>query len=253
MEQRSVLRNVSQFVRNAYQRAQIDRQPTAIFFWNETIRASTADDTEIVVGRAVAVRRSGRISRVQGQNLYDEFADLKLSYQTDDEESGGTNDKDTFYLYPMDALSDIESSGNIRRSTVESKVYKKTLALTYLSGTENKTEDSGDIETYTFQMKDQGGVTWKAGMAYGFEFANIELPHGYIFGQNYSTSFSDPVREAGTLVFDVGRNNGQGMNSSGAAAGLGSRTSIAVYSLRPDTSGNLAAQKVGDSEIPTAQ
>ena len=46
MEERSVMQNVNQFIRSAYQRAQIDRQPVSVYFWNETLRdASNADET----------------------------------------------------------------------------------------------------------------------------------------------------------------------------------------------------------------
>ena len=250
MEDKGVMQNVNSFIRAAYQRAQVDRQPTAVFFWNETLRGSTVDDNEIVIGKAVAVRRAGRLSRVQGAFLYDEFADLEQTYSTDDEEGGGVNQENSIFLYPMDDIGEIESSTTLRRSTVEGKVYKRPIALSYLSGPENKTLDSGEVHPYAFKLVEQGGVTWEAGMAYGFEFAELKLPHGFIFGQNYSTSLGSPVRDAGSLVFDVGKNDGSGMVSS---AGLGNRKSVSVYSLRPDTSGNLKAQKVGDSENPTNQ
>ena len=185
------------------------------------------------------------MSLVRGQFLYDEFADLDQTYPTDQDSGNSANSANSIYLYPMDNLGDIESNGTLRRSTVEGKVYLQTLALSYLTGTANKTEDSGNLETFAFKVEDAGGVTWRTGMAYGFEFANIELPHGFIFGQNYSTTLSNPVRDAGVLVFDVGRNDGNGMESA-------SVKSITVYSLRPNSSGNLAAQRVGDSKNPSS-
>jgi hypothetical protein len=248
MADRGVMENVNSFVRAAYQRAQIDRQPTAIYFWNETIREATEYETEVVVGKAVAIRRYGRVSQVQGQYLYDEFADLNLTYQTDNEENAGS-DENTMYLYPIDSLSEIESSSQLKRSTVSGKVFKRNITPLYLS-TENGTLEgasgSGEIETYAFKIIDAGGVTWEAGNAYGFEFARIELPHNYIFTSAYSSSAKDPVREAGTMVFDVGYNSG-----SGAQGGTGSRTSVSVYNLRPGQSGNLSAQQVGQSDNPT--
>ena len=66
MEERSVMDNVNQFVRAAYQRAQIDRQNVVVYFWNETIKNETADSFAVVVGKAIAVRihtRSRRILR----------------------------------------------------------------------------------------------------------------------------------------------------------------------------------------------
>lgn len=272
MAERGVLDNVNALVRAAYQRAQIDRQPTAIYFWNETLRAADDDRTEIVVGKAVAIRRQGRITRADGQYLYDEFADLNLSYQTDDStsgsasagEGGGDSRKNTMYLYPIDRLSDIEDTTQLKRSIVDQKVYGKELTPLYLSGENgvltaldaNGTklsdvpsgETQGALKVYAFKVEDAGGVTWQAGMAYGFEFARLELPHGYIFGSSYATDVADPIRPAGTMTFNVGLNQGNGVSGS---SGLGTRTAVTVYSLRPDASGNLAARSVGQSSDPT--
>jgi len=247
MEEKGVMQNVNTFVRAAYQRAQIDRQPTAVFFWNETLRTATADDNEIVVGKAVAVRRSGRISDVQGQFLYDEFADLDQTYPTDQDEKS-RNSENAIYFYPLDKLSDIESATGLKRSKVEGKVYQKKIGITYISGDDGKELDGAALYTYAFKVSDAGGVSWKPGMAYGFEFASIELPQGYIFGQNYKKSYSDPVQEAGTLVFHVGENSGNGMASG---SGTGSRTSVLICSLRPGSDGALAVHQVGSSTDPS--
>lgn len=256
MAERGVMDNVNSLIRAAYQRAQIDRQPTAIFFWNETLRSADDDNTEIVVGKAVAVRRHGRLTQVQGQLLCDEFADLNLSYQTDDSsseggEGGGDGRSNTMYLYPMDRLADIADSTRLKRSVVFQKVVGRKETPLYLSadnGVLTDESDGGEIKTYAFKIQDAGGVQWKTGMAYGFEFARIELPHGFIFGSSYSTEVQNPVREAGTMTFNVGYNSGNGVSSS---SGLGSRTSVTVSSLLPDTSGNLTAKSIGQSSDPT--
>ena len=69
MEERGTMQNVNEFIRSAYQRAQIDRQPVNVYFWNELLREKTEDDTPIVVGKAVAVRRAGRLSDVTSVDL----------------------------------------------------------------------------------------------------------------------------------------------------------------------------------------
>ena len=66
-------------------------------------------------------------------------------------------------------------------------------------------------------------------------------------GGSYASSSGDPVKPAGSLVFDVGYNKGGGMSYNGTVG----RDSIAIYALRPDTSGNLTATKVGDTAKPT--
>ena len=265
MEEKGVFRDVNALIRAAYQRAQIDRQPTAVVFWNETLRGDddVVGENMIVVGHAVAVRRAGRLTEVASDLLLDEFSDLELSYQTDDDaDGGGGTSRADMYLYPMDNLSEVEQSSSIRRSLVETKVYGRKSTPVYLTGTKAESvaspengaynPGSGDIYVYGFKLKDQNGVSWKAGMAYGMEFAHVVLPHGYFFGQGstYSTSSDDPVREVGTLVFDVGYNAGNGM-SSGTQGGLMSRTSIPVSAFRLGSSGMLEPKKIGDSAKPT--
>lgn len=246
METKGVMRDVNMFIRAAYQRAQIDRQPTAVFFWNETLRGENDDPDEsaIVVGRAVAVRRSGRITKVRSNLLFDEFADLDLSYTPsggeDEGEESGSSQKANMFLYPMDDISDMKK---IQRTCVETKVYGFSERPLCLSGTRSDNfssgssgESSGKHTIYGFKISGRNDVDWKPGKAYGFEFAHIELPHGYIFGSSYKSSSRDPVQSAGALAFDVGNCDG---------------TSIEVYALRQGESGDLSAKSIGKTEKPT--
>lgn len=245
MEERGVMENVNSLIRSAYQRAQIDRQPVAVYFWNETLRSRTDSDNEIVAGRAVAVRRYGRITRKQGTFLIDEFADLDQVYQTDEDETGGSAEKSLMYLYPMHSLDDIQDSSNLKRSSVRTRVYDKGDMPNFLSG--NKTDWTADerVPAWAFYVQNANNVDWKPGMAYGFEFIHLELPHNYIFGSSYSRNVDSPVKGAGTLVFDVGVNKGGGLNKGGV---LG-RKSISVMSLR-QKGADLEAVKVADSDNP---
>ena len=251
MAERGVMQNVNYFVKAAYQRAQIDRQPTVIYFWNETLREATDYESEIVVGKAVAVRRNGRITKIDGQFLYDEFADLNMTYQTSEEENSSSDKANSMFLYPVDRLSSL-ADGSVRRSVVDGKVHEKELTPLYLSQGQNLSitdeSESGRIKTFAFKIFDQGGVTWQAGMAYGFEFARIELPHNFIFGSSYSKSKDNPVEEVGSLVFDVGYNAGDGV--SGGTMGS---YSIQLSSLRPNSSGLLSAESIGQSDDPTRE
>ena len=253
MEERGVIQNVNTLVRAAYQRAQIDRQPTAVFFWNETIRGRSAEENEIVVGHAVAIRRHGRLSNVKNSLLVDEFGDLNLSYPTEsDEESEGT-ERDQIYLYPMDDLKELASNNTLKRSLVRGKVYSAEETVMFLSGKSadvgaNEAETANKLPAWAFYMEENGGVTWKPGMAYGFEFVNLTLPNGYVFGSGssvYSTSIESPVRMAGTLVFKPGVNSGNGRNSNGTVG----RSTIVVSSLRPKGA-QLECVKVGETDSP---
>lgn len=249
MEERGVMQNVNSLVRTAYQRAQIDRQPVAVYFWNEMIRDETDDQHEIVVGKAVAIRRYGRFSDVRQGMLIDEFADLNLTYQaqTDDENGGGVHKGSSFYIYPMEDLGVIENSSALKRTTVEGKVRSAPDSVVFLSGakSDNTTDEQIPAWGFVISSEDKGGVQWKPGMAYGMEFMQVELPHNYIFGTDRPTSIESPVKEAGTLVFDVGVNSGGGLTKGGTTG----RNSITVSSLRPNGA-SLKVQAVGQSEDP---
>ena len=254
MEERGVMQAVNSFVRTAYQRAQIDRQPVAVYLWNETIRGSSDTENEIVVGRAVAVRRYGRFSAKRGNVLVDEFADLNLTYQTqvEQEDGGGSSSSQvsSMFIYPMGKPSDVMSSTSLRRTLVEGKVRESSENVRFLSKDVDTDlvgeEDKMKIPAYGFVIQDAGGVSWKAGMAYGMEFLQLELPHNYIFGSQYSQKVENPFTGAGTIVFDVGVGNGGGLITGGSTG----RNTIEVNSLRPDGSGGLRAKSVATSENP---
>lgn len=93
MTVRGVRSNVASLVQSAQQRAAIDHVRTAVFFYNELLRAGDQDRSDVVVGQAVAVRATGRISLVGNSSsvaregasnsskfLFDEFADLERTY-----------------------------------------------------------------------------------------------------------------------------------------------------------------------------
>ena len=248
MEERGVMQNVNAFVEAAYERAQIDRQPTAIYFWNETLRAASDDETELVVGKAVAVRRQGRLSRVSGNLLFDEFADLNLVYKTsgDDDSSEGADAADkenTMYLYCLDNMG--SSQVQVKRSIVSNKVRKDSLNEQYMQGLPTDNAGSGAIESWGFEkVGDDDSVNWKAGSAYGFEFAELTLPANYIFGSSYSQNVDAPVAGKSTMTFSVGRNDGS--NTTGAQV----NGSITVYALRPSSSGSLSPVRVNTADNP---
>ena len=248
MEERGVMQNVNTLVKAAYERAQIDRQPTAIYFWNETIRAESQDENEIVVGHAVAVRQHGRISRVDGGDLVDEFGDLERVFPKEGNAGNGgagtgTSQQNTMYLYQLDSLG----SGNVqvKRSIVSSKVVPKTKAEIYLQIGKLPSDSvgNGQMDAWAFKVEDPNGATWKVGSSYGLEFAEITLPRNYIFGSGYSKNVEQPEQDAGTMAFTVGRNTGSG--AQGGAIG-----SVTVYSLRPDGSGGVKAVKVATNDNP---
>lgn len=244
MEERGVIQNVNQFIRSAYQRAQIDRVPVQVYFWNETLREESDTDTLIVVGRAVAVRRAGRLSRVQGDFLYDEFGDFEHDEDEDEEassQSGATQEGNGMYLYCMDNAG---RGGQFQRSVVAQKPKKPSGQVEPLL---DGTSFGKDMEAYAYVVMPggRGECQWATGSSYGFEFAEIQLPHNFIFGTAYSSRINNPVEEVTVLSFKVSGNSG-----SGSTDGTTGANTIQISSLRPDASGNLAPQKVAISDPP---
>lgn len=234
MEERGVIDNANQFVRAAYQRSLIDRQPVAVYYWNETLRKADSDAQAVVVGKAVAIRRCGRISRVDSTHLYDEFSDLIV------DESGDSDDSSSSTLSQSAAgagtfvykLNGDESSP--QRTTVYEIPSIRTLTI-QIPGN----DDSEKLKCYTYEIKDPGGVSWKAGDAYGFEFASLQLPHGFLFGSSWDRA-AGGVTSPQALLF-----KGQ----SGAAG----NDTLQISSLRPGKSGSIEALPVGTTTSPTQE
>ena len=245
MEERGVMENVNHFIRAAYRRAQIDRQPVAVYFWNQTLREETDTEPIIVAGRAVAVRRAGRVSRFFDPYIFDEFGDLekeRLVVSGDDEDddnanSGSTDNDNLVPLYKM----------NSKTSNDRSLVSQTT---------KNVTEDNrdvllstGDVKSipcYAYVLNDAGSVEWHTGDAYGLEFAEIQLPHGYLFENDYNKSPREKINKYITMWFDVSVNTGDGADQEASDT-----STIQVYSLRPGESGELEVLKVDTTDKPT--
>jgi len=251
MQERAVLTNVNQFIRAAYQRAQIDRLPVSVYFWNETLRLGSDDQggVDVVVGKAVAVRRSGRITGVQGSYLTDEFGDLRFSrmISEDDEEDVNEASKSSsdggMYLYRLKSDTSAHGSRSRVSETTTARPTSEPLLAWSGSGTqENAALKSGDIDAYAFEVLDGTQGNWRVGDAYGFEFADITLPHGYLFGSAYSRSLSSPIAGESMMRF-----NPVGEDSS---AGSGGDT-ITIYSFAAGSGGGSVTTKaVGTSTSP---
>lgn len=249
MEERAVMQNVNTIIRAAYQRAQIDRQPAAIFFWNETRRSRTDLENEIVVGRAVAVRRHGRFSTVNGSFLVDEFADFNQTYPVDGDPLGkDVNERSLKFVYPMDDIMSVGSG--FKRSLVQDKVFEQSETVIFLSDVKSEAKGKGQaapvIPAWGFKLEDAGGVSWHQGMAYGFEFADITLPDNYIFGANFSADIKNPMVKIGTMAFAVGRNTNSGLTKGGSVG----MSTIQVSALRQKGGSSLTAVSIGTSDSP---
>ena len=246
--ERGAVDAASALLKTAKERALVDRMPTAVYCYNRMIREATADENAIVVGEAVAIRRAGRITRTNGNYLFDEFGDLdkeRLVENSDDEDgenvnSGSTENDNLVPIYKMNSRS---SNGRSLVSQTTKNVTASNRDALLSSG------EVKDIPCYAFVLKNVGTAgEWHVGDAYGLEFAEIQLPHGYIFGSSYHKRPQDKTSAGDyTLMwFDVSLNSGDGSDQGATGS-----STIQIYSLRPGKSGELEAQPVATTDKPT--
>lgn len=266
MEERGVMQNVNQFLKSAYSRAQIDRQPVLVYFWNETIAEESNSQELIVVGHAVAVRPFGRVSSVQGNYLYDEFGDLRSNSHIkniDEEEMAGNQESSAgnnfdyagnrTYIYKIDAEGGTLRKTLISQTTVQQKMTEPIFggvgASNNTQGNNGNSSGANFVEIpvycYMISSADSSGVTWKPGDLYGFEFQELTLPHNYIFGSNYSKQESSPIVNISTVPRFL-----PGLNKGSGSAGSASSTTINICAIRPDSSGEMTAITIGTTQDP---
>ena len=232
--ERAALRSLNQFIRAAYHRAQIDKVPVAVFYWNETLQKETSLAPLIVVGKAVAVRRAGRVTKVDGEFLCDEFNDLQFFY-TDYVAS----ENSTRWIYQMNG----EEGNSPKRSRVSHNTHYKPLELRGADAT-----DRPSTADYGYKVVEKNNVEWKIGDAYATEFLDITLPHNFIFGKEYSSDTSDPVAGHGIIRFKVSANTGEGARGSDNGA-----STVVISCIRPDKTGAPKVFRVGGTIDPTGK
>ena len=203
MADRGAIAAATSVISLALERARIDMQPTVVYFYNELVQNKEASKgTELVAaGVAVAIRRAGRISRVNGSLIHDEFADLERTY--DLAENANSIRSDTFRLYRFN-FSRMEYS-SVYSETVEDEVNNEKY-LVEKPVNRNFRKPNGALErsdrliSYAFKIK--GGFSgWRVGDAYGYEFARIRLPDNYIFGSAADVPTpNDPIKELSSLT-----------------------------------------------------
>ena len=226
MSERGAVAGASALLRGAKERALIDRVPTAVFCYNRMLRAAggTEQANAVVVGEMVAIRRAGRVSAVRGDFIFDEFGDFAGQQQTEDEgdlkKSGGRR----LYRFGGGKMSDM------RYSIVAEGGYESDSeqVFTFTHGTTN----IHLCAYYNLKKSDREPSAWKAGHAYGFEFASFQLPAGFIFGTDIPTEVGR-ITTPKVMYFDPEEDD---------------KPKIEVYSTRPDSGGGLKrGRKAGEA------
>lgn len=233
MADRGALGAATSVISLAQERARIDMTPTVVYFYNELVqKQDSSKGTDLVAaGVAVAVRRAGRVSRVDGDKICDEFADLERTYSVAD--NPNSMQADTFRLYRFN-FSKMEFSSvysEVVEANIENERYlvEKPKDRSFVKPSSTEKESASMMLTYAFKVKD-GFTGWRAGDAYGYEFARVRLPDNYIFGTSVPSD-SDPVREVGTVIKCYPVSNASSLDS------------IQITARRPD-----GWKKVGDTK-----
>lgn len=192
IKERGALAVASATLRAAKERALIDRIPTAVVYYNKTIKEATDDENAVVVGVMTSISRFGRITRTQGDLLFDEFADLEMPYIN----QGVSETEDL--VYDASALSDRDQCGGRRlykfgdknetgkysivaeKPFIEEENYPYELVVGANGG--SKWQQSTNVFLISaYVIQDKRTASWSVGDAYGFEFGEIQLPHGFVF------------------------------------------------------------------------
>lgn len=240
MAERSAVAAASSLLRAAKERALVDRSPTAVFFYNRLLTEATDSENAVVVGEAVAVRRAGRITWTDGTYLADEFMDVVGGYDIVDKSEVTDRKGLKLWWFGDDKMS------KMQYSIVADAVVPISIGGVYTfegwgngeDGGNSSDEDnfrkgnptkSGNMNhaVYAFYdtKKSSHSATWQVGNGYGFEFATIQLPKNFIFGNNPATQLGQIV-EAKAVYF-----SGDPSNSGE------SDEEVEVQLCRPDASG----------------
>ena len=219
MAERSVTAVASTLLRAAQERAHVDRMPTAVFCYNRLLKEPTGqEDNGVVVGVMTAIRRAGRISYVRGDMLYDEFADLDNTYEAVEDENDAKKGG-SFRLYRFD-VTQLNGGNSMEYSIVSDRVVQNEDAemVTLFSGTANGNQTNLMASAF---CRLSGVSDWQVGDGYAFEFAETQLPAGYIFGKDVPSRAGD-IKVIKTILFkpDEDRNE-----------------TVDIYPARPDGSG----------------
>ena len=222
MRNRGVCAAASGILRAAQERANVDRKRTVVYCYNVCLKAPRGnDESGVVVGRMTAVRQSGRITYKRGSFLYDEFADLNLSYEV-------VSDESELERYRGHRLFKYNGgpSSRMEYSIVSDAVFEDSAAnrVTLFSGGgvngETNLSASAFYDLGTSERNPSGG--WKVGDGYALEFAELELAQGYVFGQQVPTT-EGAIVDIKAIVFEPDGSGGE---------------TVDIYSTKPNSAGN---------------
>ena len=253
MADRGAIAAATSVISLAKERAGIDLVPTIVYFYNELVQDEdkNAGKDRVVAGVAVAVRRAGRISYIDGDFLGDEFADLDKVYDAVTEDDQNSLKGEAFRLYKVDFSKDEMQYTSVHSDVVEKHTSKEVFPVedpqedrnvSDIKTSKGSKDDGKQLYVYAFKSaKGKSTATvsdWHIGSAYGYEFARVRLPDNYVFGgDGYIPDKDNPIRQFtdGTTVCYPKNSDSDDTDD------LGKR--ISIYAKRP--AGGL--ESIGES------
>ena len=237
MADRAAQQDTITLVRQAMQVCLIDQTPTAVLFFNRQTKSENddKDSTKAVsggeakassAGAAIAIKMAGRISYVSGGGgnnsvIVDEFADWNQSCPVAANRNALSGKDVGIPFYYMSDLSGrvlqgIEKCRSYVSTAVEPVDFDNEYMLAYggqvqdfcqeyyKTGSRNRSFSetsypNGNNQRWGHRVKQNNGITWKPGDAYGMEIGRLELPKGYLYGSREANSTK--IESAGALVF----------------------------------------------------
>lgn len=217
MAERGVISNATSIIRAAKQRAETDGSPVMLWFYNETTRdasqgqnkeagdSNTPNGGYTAHGVAVAVRMVSRISFRTGNLLGDEFGDLRNFTVVENESSLKQGRFTSMRLYKMGLPENYSSEPGytyVFEGVCKYTIFQEDLVTP--GGSNNKEMTFYCFKENTARQSTLNVGSWFVGDPYGMEFMVVNLPDGYLFGnngENYSRNLSDPLKHVQTMTF----------------------------------------------------
>ncbi len=228
MTDRAAVQDTISIIRQAMQVCLIDQAPTAVLFYNRQTQAEkgggSSDDLKASsVGTAVAIKMAGRISYVKGDILVDEFADWNQSYPVLTSGSHSSNDKGIPFYRMANLAGEVKNGIDKCRAFVYTSVepvnddaFRSEYMIAYggqvqdfcqtykKEAKDNKkfsliSYNNGNDYRWGHRIKENNGLSWKVGDAYGVEIATLQLPAGFVYGSKAADSTK--IDPAGAVTF----------------------------------------------------
>ena len=210
MADRGVIQTTVSILRIAQQTCGIDRVPTKVLFFNQRLSdGSGQDKTTLYQGTAIAIKQMGRITIPHATMVIDEFADWHQSYPMLEPAELNQNDSPGMLIYRMTHDDQNQAVDRFSMKVKPFVTYYKSLDFMIEANTtidqwcKNHRREAGDnrprgaSSSYVdngnnyvwgfMESKDNTGLkaaNWRVGDPYGVEIARIDLPKGYIFGND---------------------------------------------------------------------